>query len=102
MLKQWQIVLYVVTATLVVATVNQALAVESSDGWRPKSRSEPKEVLSNQDEEMLQLVPGEISQAATDDGTQEDPYHLIGEDDDRPDSVVNFHDSDHIYGKCNK
>ena len=72
MLKQWQIVLYVVTVTLVVATVNRALAVESSDGWRPKSRSEPKEVTSNKDEEMLQLVPGESSQAATEDGTQEE------------------------------
>ena len=74
MLKQWQLVLYVVTATLVVATVNQALAEESSDGWRPKSRSETEELRSNQDEEMLQLVPGEISQAATDNGTQEEPF----------------------------
>ena len=79
MLKQWQLVLYVITATLVVATVNQALAEESSDGWRPKSRSETEEVLSNQDEEMPQLVPGEISQAATDDGTQEEPFDWMDE-----------------------
>jgi len=79
MLKQWQIVLYVVTATLVVATVNQALAVESSDGWRPKSRSEPKEVLLNQDEEMLQLVPGEINQAVADDGSKEEPFDWMDE-----------------------
>ena len=79
MLKQWQIVLYVVTVTLVVATVNRALAVESSDGWRPKSRSEPKEVLSNQDEEKLQLVPGQISQAVADDGSKEEPFDWMDE-----------------------
>ena len=79
MLKQWQIVLCFVSATLVVATANQALAVESSDGWRPKSRSEPKEVLSNQDEEMLQLVPGEINQVVADDGAKEEPFDWMDE-----------------------
>ena len=79
MLKQWQIVLYVVTATLVVATVNQVSAEESSDGWRPKSRLEPEDVLSNQDKEMLQLVPDEINQAVADDGTKEEPFDWMDE-----------------------
>ena len=88
MLKQWQIVLYVVTWTLVVVTVNQALAVESSDGWRPKSRSEHKEVPSNQDEEILQLVPGEINQAVADDGTKEEPFDWMDERYGPQDSAV--------------
>ncbi len=79
MLKQWQIVLYVVTATLVVATVNQALAEESSDGWRPKSSSRAEEVLSGRQEEMLQLVPGEINQAVNDNGAKEEPFDWMDE-----------------------
>ena len=79
MLKQWQIVLYVVTATLVVATANQALADESSDGWRPKSSSRAEDVLSGQQEEMLQLVPGEINQAGADDGSKEEPFDWMDE-----------------------
>ena len=74
MLKQWQLVLYVVTAMLVVATVNQALAEESSDGWRPKSHSAPEEVASVQEKEMLQFVPNESNQVAADDVTQEEPF----------------------------
>ena len=66
MLKQWQIVLCFVSATLVVATTNQALANESSDGWRPKSSSRAEDVLSDQQEELLLLVPGEINQAGAD------------------------------------
>ncbi len=79
MLKQWQIALYVVTGTLVVATVNQVSAVESSDGWRPKSRLEPEDVLSNQDKEMLQLVPDEINQAVADEGIKEEPFDWMDE-----------------------
>ena len=73
MLKQWQLVLYVVTAMLVVATVNQALAEESSDGWRPKSRSKLKKCFQIRMKRCFSFS-GEISQAAADDGTQEEPF----------------------------
>ena len=79
MLKQWQIVLCFVIATLVVATANQALADESSDGWRPKSSSRAEEVLSEQQDETLQLVPGEINQAGADDGSKEEPFDWMDE-----------------------
>ena len=79
MLKQWQIVLCFVSATLVVATTNQALADESSDGWRPKSSSRAEDVLSDQQEEMLQLVPGDINQAGADDGSKEEPFDWMDE-----------------------
>ncbi|MDO7714761.1 MAG: hypothetical protein MUP93_07780 [Pirellulales bacterium] len=79
MLKQWHIVLYLVLATLVVATEYDALADESFDGWRPKSRSVPEEVLPEPEAEMLQLVPGEINQVVADDETKEEPFDWMDE-----------------------
>ena len=79
MLKQWHIVLYLVLATLVVATEYDALADESFDGWRPKSRSVSEEVLPEPEAEMLQLVPGEINQVVADDETKEEPFDWMDE-----------------------
>ncbi len=79
MLKQWHIVLYLVLATLVVATEYDALADESFDGWRPKSRSVSEAVLPEPEAEMLQLVPGEINQVVADDETKEEPFDWMDE-----------------------
>ena len=79
MLKQWHMVLYLVLATLVVAITNDALADESFDGWRPKSRSVSEEVFPEPEVEMLQLVPGEINQAVADDGVKEEPFDWMDE-----------------------
>ncbi len=79
MLKQWHMVLYLVLATLVVAITNDALADESFDGWRPKSRSVSEEVFPEPEAEMLQLVPRDINQAVADDGAKEQPFDWMDE-----------------------
>ncbi len=79
MLKQWYVVLCLVSTTLFVVAENHALADESFDGWRPKSKAASEEVLPRPEEEMLQLIPGEINEVVDQTSGKEEPFDWMDE-----------------------